>query len=508
MKTLILHTLFTVLTLLSFQAQAHDGCLFHSADTDAATFYQTLANQVQTRTGSMELPVVFHVFNESIDEAIILEQLKALNEDFHGVNSDIDNVPSAFKKVVGSSNITFELANISPDGLPTSGINYYPSVSLSSTNDIEHQVKKTYGWDAHAYINIYILDIPKSNVKGYAFLPTDRMVGSMEDGIVLDYTAVGSVSSNGVGRTLTHEMGHFLGLFHTWGTMYSCNSDDGIDDTPLCSMPTYSCSATAISECGQSKMFMNFMDYAPDDCAIMFTQMQVALMERIVRQKRASLLESGRANKAVLEYLVVDNLTIDFAEATLENWEVEHTTDGDYVHTPMLSFQKSETVVFTFKSDIIPTVEALGLGNGILDTDIESAFDIQYAHHNTTTIIEVTPKTTFETRIVFNADVNQLQSFSLVREATQALALTTSNDDTKLAVSIGPNPTADFVRITSTDATSFHLQVYSMQGQLMLSQEVAHATQTEINLQPFNAGNYVLVLNHDKKASSYTIMKL
>jgi hypothetical protein len=77
-----------------------------------------------------------------------------------------------------------------------------------------------------------------------------------------------------LGRTLTHELGHFLNLDHTWGNG-GCGSDDSVADTPNISGPSYGCPAVGgVSMCGNTSLTMNFMDYVNDACMFMLTEGQ------------------------------------------------------------------------------------------------------------------------------------------------------------------------------------------------------------------------------------------
>lgn len=239
--------------------------------------------QNPNRGGAINIPVVFHVvYNttaENISDALIMAQLNRLNLDFSTRYQSTQ--VSQFLNVAGNPNIQFCLADTDPQGNPTTGI------TRTSTNvtafAIGHDMKSasTGGvnpWPFSSYCNIWVCDIgfnPQTGgTAGYAMLPGLGAGWQAIDGVVLAYQIV-----NGNETTLSHEMGHYLGLNHTWGDNESCANDDGFTDTPNCAGPNYFCPLTAVS-CGSLDNVENFMDYA--DCPTMFTNQQIAYMNQIL----------------------------------------------------------------------------------------------------------------------------------------------------------------------------------------------------------------------------------
>ncbi len=233
------------------------------------------------------IPVVVHVVyfstRENISDAQIQSQIDVLNADFRALNSDINAVPAAFAGVIGDTEIEFCLAEIDPNGNPTNGITRKRgSRSSWGTND---RVKSsasggTNPWDPSKYLNIWVCNIG-NGILGYAQFPGGP---AATDGVVVDYRYFGKYGSASypynLGRTATHEVGHWLNLRHIWGDA-TCGSDL-VNDTPTHDRANYGCPLYPhYSQCGENiiEMTMNYMDYTEDRCMYMFSAGQAARMQ-------------------------------------------------------------------------------------------------------------------------------------------------------------------------------------------------------------------------------------
>ncbi len=248
------------------------------------------------------IPVVFNiVYNttaENISDAQIQSQLNILNEDFRKLNADVANTPSLFAGVVADCEINFCLATRDPNGNATTGIRRQSTtVTAFGSNDA---VKFTAqggldAWPAASYLNFWVCDL-SGGLLGYAQFPGGA---AATDGVVCDYQYTGNIGTAtapfNLGRTATHEVGHWLNLRHIWGDA-TCGSDL-VTDTPTHNTsnggcPTYphlsTCSGTPV------EMTMNYMDYTDDACMYMFTTGQKARMQALFGSggARASLLTS------------------------------------------------------------------------------------------------------------------------------------------------------------------------------------------------------------------------
>jgi Pregnancy-associated plasma protein-A/Secretion system C-terminal sorting domain/Fibronectin type III domain len=258
--------------------------------------------QLHTRA-VITIPVVFHVVyrnaTENISDALIQNQIAVLNADFRKLNSNAGNTPSVFLPLAADVEVNFCLAQRNVDGIASTGIMRYSSNSTTEwgTSDA---VKKTASggvdpWDASKYLNIWVCAIG-GGILGYAQFPGGP---AATDGVVIDYKYVGTSSANApfnLGRTATHEVGHWLNLRHIWGDA-SCGSDL-VNDTPTQLTSNYGCPTFPHTTCNNGAngdMFMNYMDYTNDACMSMFSAGQKARMQAVLSAggQRASLASSN-----------------------------------------------------------------------------------------------------------------------------------------------------------------------------------------------------------------------
>ncbi|MBT6808545.1 MAG: zinc metalloprotease, partial [Flavobacteriales bacterium] len=249
------------------------------------------------------IPVVVHVVyynsNENISTTQVQSQIDILNEDFRRLNSDASNTPSAFQSVAADCEIEFCLASTDPNGNSTTGITRTStSQSSFSTNDgVKYSSSGGIdAWNTSEYLNIWVCDI-SGGILGYAQFPGGN---SSSDGIVCDYAYFGNTgtatSPFHLGRTATHEVGHYLNLRHIWGDA-NCGNDQ-CNDTPTQQSSNYGCpNFPSTSNCSgngsNGDMFMNYMDYTDDACMNMFSQDQKTRMIAAINTYRSGLLSSN-----------------------------------------------------------------------------------------------------------------------------------------------------------------------------------------------------------------------
>ncbi len=237
------------------------------------------------------IPVVVHVIQNSggtgfLTAAQVESQIDILNEDFLALAGTPGQNGSDVQ-------IQFYLATEDPSGTPTTGITY--STNTTWFND-GGGYYNTLAWDTNIYLNMY------SNTAGGFLgyvpdLPQGGIAGSDADRVVIHYQSFGRNSPGGQynqGRTATHEVGHYLGLYHTFqsgcGTSSCYTTGDRICDTNAEANPRFSCAG---SSCGNLDPYRNYMDYSNDTCMDNFTPEQGLRMRCSLEHYRPNLYELG-----------------------------------------------------------------------------------------------------------------------------------------------------------------------------------------------------------------------
>lgn len=257
-------------------------------------------------TGPIVIPVVVHVlYNtaaQNISDAQVQSQIDVLNEDFRKLNADYTKTPALYAGLVADANVQFVLAKRTPAGAATSGIIHKQTNTKSwGTNDAMKNSKRggDDAWDATKYLNLWACNLGQG-LLGYAQFPGGA---ASTDGVVMLYSAFGSrakfpggtyTNTYDLGRTATHEVGHWLNLRHIWGDA-SCGNDQ-VGDTPTQQTANYGCPTFPHATCSnQGDMSMNYMDYTNDACMYMFSTGQSARMNALFASggARASLLTSA-----------------------------------------------------------------------------------------------------------------------------------------------------------------------------------------------------------------------
>ncbi|MBC8755265.1 T9SS type A sorting domain-containing protein [Kordia sp. YSTF-M3] len=265
---------------------------------------QEMGPQESISGNIITIPVVVHVIyrtaQENISDAQIQSQLDVLNEDFRRTNADADN---RWSQAIDTE-IQFCLASVDDNGNPTTGITRKSSSTTAwGTNDAMKRSSSggVDAWDTSQYLNMWVCNIG-GGILGYAQFPGGS---AATDGVVMGPQYFGS-SQKGtgfylsapfdLGRTTTHEVGHFLNLRHIWGDG-NCNADDFVSDTPTSDAPNYGCATTHVS-CSSTDMVQNYMDYSDDGCMNLYTAGQKARMRAIldVGGSRRSLALSDKCS--------------------------------------------------------------------------------------------------------------------------------------------------------------------------------------------------------------------
>ncbi len=344
-----------------------------------------LLNPSQKRGIIYKIPVVFHVLHsngeENISKEQIYSQLAILNRDYRLQNADAANVHPDFKGMPTDVQIEFVLATKAPDGTCFSGITR--TYTATSVNDGATQVSLIKAgndvykgeWTGNKYLNIFI----SSDLNGPAGY-TNKPYGSgnnMSNGIYILHKYVGNIGTgnNFTSRALTHEVGHWLNLDHTWGPnnspgdTTSCGSDDGVIDTPNCIGDKSICNLDD-KYCGPRANIENYMEYSY--CSKMFTSGQVDKM-------RAAIISSvGGRNKiwTTQNLTAVGGNSLSICKADFNSSNLQTCEGGQIVFTdasynspvswswsfpggiPSTSTEQNPTIVYPTKGTYSVTLTA------------------------------------------------------------------------------------------------------------------------------------------------------
>lgn len=235
-----------------------------------------------TQKAVITIPVVVQIWENTstVPDSRVTQQLNRLNLDFRGTNPDRANTPSAFP--TADCEIEFCLASQDPNGNPTTGI------VRRTVNGSPPSSGGTDMWDPTKYLNIYVYDIGGGTL-GFTYLSSQ----SPNQAVHIGTNYFGNTGGiYGMGRTASHEIGHWFNLEHIWGDN-NCGNDF-VNDTPTQQTANSGCPSHPHITCSNSgDMFMNYMDYVNDACMVAFTPGQKARMIAAINNDRPGILTSN-----------------------------------------------------------------------------------------------------------------------------------------------------------------------------------------------------------------------
>jgi len=515
----------------------------------------------------INIPVVVHVIHsgeaqgtgKNLSDSQILSQIDILNQDYRRMNADASQTPSQFQSVAADVEIQFCLAQTDPFGNPSTGITRHLFGAIPTINYIETVVKPNTTWDSNRYLNIWSIGLPGNDLLGYSYLPTQNIVGTSSDGVVINYNYFGYINQFNQGRTAVHEVGHYLGMPHIWGSddangnPIGCSSDDGISDTPNAEYSYFGCPTQGFS-CGSNDMYMNFMDYADDQCMNLFTQGQKNVMRSVLNGIRSDLSNSGASlcpnscydvsintfsmgfennqsfNGWGIENANGDNTSWQFVQETGGDWGPNNgegmaiyfwnqngtTPADDYLFTPCFQVKKDHAYRLQFNyacAQLGNEVYAERLEVGFSQSQSSNDFYIINGNWLLNNINNAYPDYNFKT-FIFQSNEDGFISigFHVISDADkyalqiddvkiEDLGLTDSNIDIKngSAVSVYPNPTSGLFAIKiELEKTERQLDIslYDMLGKLIETKKVTDVKNDQIyfDLSNKEPGMYFLIL--------------
>jgi PKD repeat protein len=342
-----------------------------AADAELEAFTRTFEADAERGGGSNYIvPVVFHIIHnngpENIADEQIFDAMRILNEDFNRENPDWDNVNPAFVNIVADVNIEFRLAQKDPQGNCTKGITRTVS---TLTNAGDQSMKDLIQWPRNRYMNVWVA-ASADGAAGYTLTPGAAAFFSAADGIVMQHTYVGSINTGSPSRSraLTHEVGHWLNLAHTWGNTNepglssNCNTDDNVSDTPN-TIGWTSCNINGVT-CGSLDNVENFMEYSY--CSKMFTAGQSSRM--------ISALNSSTAQRSQLWQ--TSNLTFTGVNATPQLCAAAFTSDTRTICA-------GNTITFTDESYNSVSSRAWSFPGGEPASGTQSQIEVTYTQAGT-----------------------------------------------------------------------------------------------------------------------------
>ena len=312
MRTLFL-ILVSIYLSFSVSAQTKDRCFvktapFHdlqlSLDLEVYTARWLKEQPLRSRS-KITIPVVVHIVwnkeEDNISDEQIHSQIVALNRDFQLANDNLDIIPNNFEDIIGNVGFEFCLATVDPEGNPSTGITRTETsrTNVGTMGDTIIYYTDLGGrdaWNTERYLNIWVAEISdNSGVLGYASRPGANK--AEEDGVVVHTKCFGTLGTveppYDLGKTTTHEVGHYFNLLHLHGDQATCEDDDLVADTPSQMTNYLGCPDIFTFSCGSLDLIANYMNWVDDACTALFTKGQAERMHAALNGARSGLLENN-----------------------------------------------------------------------------------------------------------------------------------------------------------------------------------------------------------------------
>lgn len=465
------------------------------------THTQQFVSEYNPETGRavVTIPVVIHVvYNTSaqnVSDAQIQSQLTVLNNDFRKLNADWSSTPSVFQGLVADAEVQFCLAQRDPSGNTTTGIvRKSTTVTSFSTND---NVKRSANggsdaWPASSYLNIWVCNI-SGGILGYAQFPGGA---ASTDGVVINYTAFGTTGTAAApfnkGRTATHEIGHWLNLYHIWGDDGTgCTGTDNVSDTPNQGDENYGCPSFPTVSCSNGPngdMFMNYMDYTDDACMFMFTAGQKARMQALFASggARVSLLSSLGCQAPVAAACgAVSSLSassITQTTATISWAAVSGATSYD------VQYKASSSSTWTNTSTSGTSLALSGLSAGTsYNYQVRSACVAGTGNYTTSTFTTTSAAGSCNNSYESNGSISAAKTIAVNTDINSMIA--TSGDNDYFKFSNTSSQKNIYVTLTNLPA-DYDLRLYNSKGSLLATSQASGTGSEGIKYNNASTGTY------------------
>ena len=401
---------------------------------------------------TVQIPVVWHVlYTPDIPSTFVTkdqidQEMIWLNDWYSAQNVNFDTASSLWSSDIAQAEdfgIQFVLATRDPNGDSTDGIEYRETSVGDTCGDSEIFLSSEGGldiWNPLEYMNLYTCNIPDL---GYAYIPTAST--HYRDGIVLNYDQLGDSFYSG--STISHEVGHWLGLEHTFGENDTCEDDDSIDDTPNTDSPVTSYAPYGTScpgqngtvdsdfvRCGNIVMVQNNMDYNYESCLAFFTKEQVAVMRAYLTEDtvRGGLSTSDGLNPNCGSYNCDDKTCGDDGcggtcgdcsiNDSLNECNVDQCIAPTVTRTPTSSITIGATPSRTPSKSISPSSNAISVSPSISISN---------------TVIEESSNTSGTSETSFSSNSNSYSSFtSFTSNTSEESSMSSNGSNTNVIITL------------------------------------------------------------------------
>lgn len=259
-------------TLTAAQVEAMEAATTAALERRADAARRLGESADSLRAATIRIPVHWHVLRSGTTVA-------KGNLPWQKINAQIAVLNKAYSGRTGGARTPFTFYKASVDR--TTNAKWF---NLEWGSEAESTMKRTLRKGSAGALNIYSVN-PDDGLLGWATFPDSYARASNQDGVVVHFQSLpgGALKLYNAGDTSTHEVGHWLGLLHTF--QGGCTGGDHVADTPAEASPAYQCQ-TGRNTCPAPGLdpVQNFMDYSPDACMNKFTKGQ---SNRMSQQWRA-----------------------------------------------------------------------------------------------------------------------------------------------------------------------------------------------------------------------------